>query len=137
MGTMRGWMVVLAMAFAPVACVRERVVYVVKEVPGPAASCSCTRVEATCPPPAPVARTCGQLRLDRESLRAHGKGDRHPDVLAVEAKLAECKDSAPTQADCVGIRAELTELKNRGYGPMHPEVRATQAELDLCPKPGP
>jgi len=131
MSALRAPLVAVVMTTVLVACVRERVVYVVKQVPGPAASCSCA--EATCPPPAPVSRTCGQLRLHRESLRAHGKGDRHPDVLAVEAKLAECKDSTPTPAECSAVRAELVELEKGGYGPMHPDVRAKRAELSVCP----
>jgi hypothetical protein len=131
MGAVRFPLLAVAMTTVLAACVRERVVYVVKEVPGPAASCSC--VEATCPPPAPTSRTCGQLRLHREALRAYGKGDRHPDVLAVEAKLAECKDSTPTPAECSAVRAELVELEKGGHGPMHPDVRAKRAELSVCP----
>lgn len=132
--SVRSPLLTVVMATLVAACVRERVVYVVKEVPGPAPSCSCH--EATCPPPAPATRTCGQLRLEREWLRARGKGDLHPDVLVVEGKLAECKDSTPTPAECLAVRAELSELQ-KDRGPMHPDVRAKQAELDVCPKVAP
>jgi hypothetical protein len=131
MGAARYAFVALVAALAPVACVHERIVYVVKKIPGPAATCACAPAPAAAA--APASRTCGQLRLDRESLRARGKGDRHPDVVAVEARLAECKDSAPSRADCDAARADLAELQKRGYGPMHPDVRAKQAEVALCP----
>jgi len=134
MGALRSPLLTVVMVTALAACVRERVVYVVKEVPGPPPSCSCR--EASCPPPAPASRTCGQLRLHRASLRAYGKGDHHPEVLAVEAQLAECKDSTPTPAECLAVRTELAELE-KSRGPMHPDVRAKRAELDVCPKLAP
>ncbi len=41
-------------------------------------------------PPRPTSRDCARWRAEQDELRAKGKGERHPDVLAVEAKLAMC-----------------------------------------------
>lgn len=41
-------------------------------------------------PPRPTDGDCARWRREQTELRAKGKGERHPDVLAVEAKLAMC-----------------------------------------------
>ncbi len=42
------------------------------------------------PPPRPTSRDCARWRAEQAELRAKGKGEHHPDVLVVEAKLAMC-----------------------------------------------
>lgn len=42
------------------------------------------------PPVPPSAEDCAALPAERERLLAAGKGERHPEVLAIDARLAEC-----------------------------------------------
>jgi hypothetical protein len=105
---------------------------------------------ATAPAPAPAAvaagpfvpphpssyadTPCGELALRRIELRALGRGDRHPDVIAVEERLARCPDRSPSPEACERVRREALEVAHSaaGYGAAHPVMLAAQAKVAAC-----
>ncbi len=103
-----------------------------------------TVVVAVLPPPRPAGpapiviapshqgESCGDLALDRAELRARGKGERHPEVLEVEAALAKCQDRTPSAEACARVLRDREAMVARGYGPAHPEMVVAAAKLALC-----
>ncbi len=91
-------------------------------------------VATACIPLEPAAETlsCGDLALREAELRALGKGERHPLMMAVEARLAQCSDRTPSRESCARLQGKRVELEAQGYGPAHPEVGAVNAQLALC-----
>jgi hypothetical protein len=94
------------------------------------------------PPPSPVASTphhamppmtCGEAALERARLVAIGKGQNHPDVKAIEARLAQCQDTTPTASECLVVEQERVDLAARGYASRHPDMLANDAKRALCP----
>jgi len=110
--------------------------------PCPCAATTPTPKAPTCPSstptaetvaePAPLPTTCGTLALREARLVAGGKGDNHPELVAVRVRIAPCKDRTPTQAECYPVRVESAELSKK-YGPNHPLRLMNDAELALCP----
>lgn len=78
--------------------------------------------------------TCGGLALREARLVAAGKGDKHPDLLAVRQQLANCSDRTPTAAECGAVWAEGAQLETM-YGPNHPLRIINAAQKALCPAP--
>jgi len=64
-------------------------------------------------------------------LVAGGKGDKHPELLHVRAKLAACAETTPTAAECLEVRKQGLEL-DKVYGPKHPERVMNAAEQAVC-----
>lgn len=119
------WLVVL-----PIAC------------SSPPRPCPCTApapaktVTAPCPQTSPVVAsstplTCGQLTLREARLVAGGKGDKHPDLMDVRARLAACTETRPSEAECLEVRRQGLEL-DKVYGPKHPERVMNAAEQAVC-----
>lgn len=77
-------------------------------------------------------RECGELALERRALTAAGKGERHPEVLAVERGLSACSDPRPSASACRRVLSENASHAERGYGPRHPARQTTDAKLELC-----
>jgi hypothetical protein len=110
----------------------------------PPSSCPCAtpKPEPTpsCPaapppaPPTPPSLTCGQLALREARLVSLGKGDKHPDLMAVRARLAECANRKPTPEECAAVRKTGAELA-KDHGPKHPEMIANAAEQAVCDHP--
>lgn len=99
------------------------------------ASTACASATASVayePPPLPT--TCGGLALREARLIAGGKGDNHPDLLLVRARLQQCKDRTPTPAECASVMAESAQLSTQ-YGPNHPLRVMNDAEKALCAAP--
>jgi hypothetical protein len=96
----------------------------------------CPQQAPPAPPPTAAAPplTCGQFALREARLVAGGKGDKHPELLAVRARLAECGDKRPTEAECLDVRRKSEELQ-KVYGPKHPEMVMSAAELAVCEHP--
>ena len=91
----------------------------------------------TPPPPAPkshAAESCGELAMTRAGLTEEGKGEKHPEVVGVDALLAQCTDKTPSPEECRRVSNELTESTARGYGSAHPKVRSLRAKQTLCSK---
>jgi hypothetical protein len=80
-----------------------------------------------------AAESCGELAVTRVGLIADGKGDQHPEVLGVDALLAQCGDKTPSPDVCLRLKRELVETEAGGYGPNHPRMRSLRAKLALCP----
>ena len=84
-----------------------------------------------------AAATCGELTLKGASYRATGRGEHHPDLVAIgEALRARCPggaDEASLREACDRARGEQRELVVQGYGPAHPSSRAVEAKLAACP----
>jgi hypothetical protein len=104
--------------------------------PCPCAVAAPARPAPICPSATAVAAssaplTCGQLTLRQARLVSLGKGDQHPELLAVRARLAECADNTPTAAECAAVREKGIELAKQ-YGPKHPEMIANEAERAVC-----
>ena len=97
------------------------------------------------PAPADVDRTegiseesCGELLLDEVGLRAAGRGDRHPDVIATErAIVTRCTEDNVAQSMRDACRRAWQEHAAAAahYGSAHPTMRALDAQLALCPSP--
>lgn len=86
------------------------------------------------PPPSPaLAMDCGDLALYRAKLGAEGKGERHPDMLATNARLNACTDQRPSTAACQAAQRHLEELLAT-RGERHPDVIVARAQVDLCRK---
>jgi hypothetical protein len=122
-----------------------RIVYVTREVPAPARAepredecrryiaieadkCD-ERIDAVRP------RTCGQTTLYVVQLKAEGKGDNHPKLIAAREALAHCENATPTAADCADVFRRRDELLAEGKMPNHPEMQAVDAQIALCPDP--
>jgi hypothetical protein len=87
--------------------------------------------------------------MTRAGLLARGFGERHPEVLSVDALLAECpskdgsslaqpergqnKNAPPSAASCKRVNDELIE-KRQLYGEGHPIIVSLRTMRDLCPK---
>jgi len=84
--------------------------------------------------PTPLPATCGGLALREARLVAGGKGDKHPELVAVRERLAQCADRKPTPAECSAVYAEGAQLEAQ-YGPKHPMRVMNAAEKALCPSP--
>ena len=92
-------------------------------------------VQPETPWQAPASRppaTCGEARLRKAELVALGKGEKHPEVLVVNAKLAACGDAMPTAVECADVAREAAELVADGYGPRHPTRVASDAKMAVC-----
>ncbi|MCC6900101.1 MAG: hypothetical protein IT377_14070 [Polyangiaceae bacterium] len=124
---MRLW--IAPMLTAVVACGHEPPAVTAR--PEPARPAAAT---ATAEPRAPdfSSRECGELALERRALEVAGKGERHPDVLAVERGLSTCSDPRPSASACRRVLSEQSSQAERGYGPRHPARRTTDAKLELC-----
>ena len=99
---------------------------VAPEAPAPSASESGS-------PPAPPAPdlTCGELALRLVELRALGKGNRHPLVVATENGLASCPDRSPSAPACADARSDLARMEI-DYGPSHPLLQAARVKVAAC-----
>jgi len=114
------------------ACVtRERERVIVRVVQAPAPVCPASPA----PEVAQAPLSCGQATLQRAALVAEGKGDRHPAVIAIDARLASCADKTPTKEECLAVREERAKRVAAGYGPSHPAIAALDAELGVCGSP--
>lgn len=89
------------------------------------------------PPPPTIPRTCGEATLARAALVASGKGDKHPDVVAVDGMLATCTNAHPSAEECDAVEREGAYLVARGYGPRHPSIIANDAKRAVCTSPNP
>lgn len=75
---------------------------------------------------------CGGAVLEHAVMLHFGKGERHPDRLAVEAKLATCpKPLEPSPEACLAVAKEHAE-RARDLGPHHPVMRELAVKTDLC-----
>ena len=68
------------------------------------------------------------------SLVASGLGEKHPELVGVDALLAQCADTTPSPDACRRLTNELVESTARGYGANHPRMRSLRAKQALCPK---
>jgi hypothetical protein len=109
------------------ACAQREPVFVATVAPTPPSVHGSTAPQHVMPQ-----MTCGQTALARAELVARGKGANHPDMRAVEARLAECQDKNPSTDDCNEVMRQRIELESRGYGPQHPEIIANEAKRALC-----
>jgi ketosteroid isomerase-like protein len=83
--------------------------------------------------PAPAgALGCGDLALRAAELQAMGKGENHPQVIAVRSALERCADRAPSPEACARVRQERVEMEASGYGPRHPRMLVSDAQTALC-----
>lgn len=87
------------------------------------------------PAPRTPPRTCGEATLARAELVALGKGDKHPDVVAVDVVLAQCASTRPTTEECAVVGRERVDLVARGIGPRHPDMIANDAKRAACSTP--
>lgn len=81
-----------------------------------------------------TAKSCGEIAMTRAGVIETGLGANHPEVVRLDALLAQCADKTPSPDECRHVMSELTEVTTRGYGPNHPTTRALRAKLELCPK---
>ena len=100
--------------------------------PAPSPSCPASASSvAEAPPVSEPPKTCGQLALYEARLVASGKGDKHPLLMDVRARLAQCTDRQPSAADCLDVREKGIEL-SKVYGPKHPERVINAAMQAVC-----
>jgi hypothetical protein len=86
------------------------------------------------PSPSPaLTMDCGELALYRAELVAEGKGERHPDVIATDARLGACTDKRPSAEACQAAQRRLEELRAT-RGERHPDVIVARAKIELCRK---
>jgi hypothetical protein len=121
-----------------------RIVYVTREVPAPSRAepteYECRRyvaieedkcaaeIEAVRP------RTCGQTALYVVQLKAEGKGDNHPKLIAARDALSRCDNATPTVADCADLFRRRDELEAEGKMPNHPDMQIVDAQIAICPE---
>ncbi|MGE0325770.1 MAG: hypothetical protein AB7K71_00900 [Polyangiaceae bacterium] len=75
---------------------------------------------------------CANALVDRVSL-SEVYGERHPKMLALDARLAACpKPIATRPMQCRGESARLQELRSVGKGPAHPDVVAARKRVEAC-----
>lgn len=85
-------------------------------------------------PPSHAKESCGELAMTRAALIEKGQGEKHPELVSVEALLAQCTEKTPSTEECRRVSNELIEATSRGYGTNHPTVRSLRAKQALCPK---
>ena len=83
---------------------------------------------------------CGRAYLARVAAAASGRAERHPAIVALDAKLATCpKPFVASPEGCIEVAAERAGA-GAVYGPAHPAWRALDAEAEACkdvPPPAP
>ncbi|MCC6663822.1 MAG: hypothetical protein IT375_08765 [Polyangiaceae bacterium] len=129
---MRRWLAPVLAALA--ACVHEPPAMTARPEPARPEPARRSAVTPTAEPREPdfSNRECGELALERRALEVAGRGERHPEVLAVERELSACSDQRPSASACRRVLREHASRTERGYGPRHPEMRTTDAKLELC-----
>ena len=130
----------VAASIATLGCMETRVVLVPLPAPPPAAEPRCVvepeaaRVE----PPEPASRhdveiACSAERRKEEELEARGKGPRHPDRVAQQARVDACNQLLQERAPrCVLARLAVAEVEARGEGKRHPERKVAEARAKSC-----
>jgi hypothetical protein len=86
-------------------------------------------------PPLDVSgESCGELLLRSARGRAWGRGERHPETLALRAALPNAcadDDGASLRLACHGMR-ERHALRMPELGPAHPDMQLFEAERQAC-----
>jgi hypothetical protein len=77
---------------------------------------------------------CAELRAERAATIAEGKGERHPTVLAIDARIARCvhPDAPLAPSTCARLASDRAASLAGGKGPEHPAVKSIDAKLAFC-----